>query len=250
MYHLGMDKLHALNRLIIAGFLVAAAVCQQGCVPIYCAVNHSNLPEAEELQMFAWETELGGTFGPPTHRLAVMETSQENRYIAFNDAHDDRRAPVQYVIDESGGIIETLPYRDMRRNSPESKFRKYETYTHFTNESEVYARSNVKVTIERYNYSPWLEVEAWTRQTLGRLVAPFMGKAGVRLIRMPYEPTECCPPTIVVTKTPPGGPTTTRRFTIPDYDIDRYNRIETLVSTDGRFLFIHNNYLASFIGLD
>lgn len=250
MYHLGMDKRHALNRLIFAGFLVAAAFCLQGCVPIYCAVNHSNLPEAEELQMFAWETELGYISQPRRNDLAIMESSQANRWIVFSKSYHDTYRTKQFVIDESGKHTATLPYRDMRRNSPQRKFRKYETYIAFTDDPQAYADANVSVSIIDYEYPKILEFESWTRFTLGRLYAPFIGKSGKAFIHNTDDYFRCCPPQVAVTHTQPNGVSTTRIFSFPDYDIDAYNPCGTLVSEDGRFLYIYFHDQATLIGLN
>lgn len=246
-----VTELPVTHKLSIAILTILLwALLLPGCVPVYCAFKNANPPESEELEMFAWETELDGATQPHSNDLAIMESSQTDRWIVFNKSYHDNDKTMQIVVDQNGNYIETLPYRDMRRNSPHRKFRKYETYTLFTDEPEAYANANISVEIERNSYPPLLEVEAWLRQTLGRIVAPFMGKAGARLIHMPYESTECCPPYLAITTTQPDGNTSTRRFTFPEYNIDGHNPLGTLVSNDGRFLYIYFKDQATLIGLN
>jgi hypothetical protein len=240
----------AMNRLLMLGILVAKAICLQGCVPMYCAINHGNIHDTEELKMFEWETELRGVDRPHSNDLAIMESSQQNRWIVFNRSYHDTYRTKQHVVDESGNHIETLPYRDMRRNSPHRKFRTYETYTLFTSEPRAYTRANVSVSIEKFEYPGFLEVESLLRFTFGRIVAPFMGKSGRAFINNTHDYFRCCPPQLVVTTTQPDSSTTTRRFTFPDYDIDKYNPNGTMISIDGRFLYIYFNDQAALIGLE
>jgi len=117
--------------------------------------------------------------------------------------------------------------------------RKVDGFLSFTDDHTVYEGAKVIVHIEEDTYPQYLEVEAWLRQTLGRLRAPFMGKSGRAFIYDTGSRFACGPPRVAITTTNQDGSKTVQRYTLPKTERRYWEQYGTLISEDGRLLYIY-----------
>lgn len=226
-------------RLIqcLAAFCLLALL--QGCVPIYCAVKYSRTPDTKPIELFDWTTSKGYDSQPDLDHLVIKHTDNPPGWVLFeNYDHWLYVATEQIQLDEAGAFLAILPDRDMRSETD---------FIRFTNDANVYTKANLSVVIEEDTYPQALEVEAWLRQTFGRLIAPFMGKSGEAFITDDFSRFACCPPRVAITTTHADGTATTRRYTLPNAEDDYWEQYGTLISEDGQFLYIYFQHSGAII---
>jgi len=144
------------------------------------------------------------------------------------------------LLDNSGKYVDILPSRDMRKT---------EGIIRFVSNQDVFTQSNVSVVVEDEMYPQYLEVEAWLRQTLGRLIAPFMGKQGRSFIYDSHSRFACGPPRVAITWIRDDGTKSVTRYRLPHTE-HVYYRYGTLMSEDGEFLYIYYHNSGAVIRLN
>jgi len=228
------------SRLPLAFLVLCALVFMNGCVPIYCTLKYGRTPTSQPLELFQWDTTSNRSHQPPLDQIALIQADQPGLWIIYNNNSGYRISTKQILLDDSGGYIETLPARDMRKTEP---------FVRFTADPEVYEKSNFSVVIEDDSYPQYLEVEAWLRQTFGRLIAPAMGKSGRAFIYDSFSRFACGAPRVAITTKHNDGSTSIRRFSLPRTEETHFVGYGTLISENGEFLYIYYHHSGSVLRL-